>query len=270
MASLVKKTIKGIPIWLNLKDKGISHRLVVTDGKRELAYDYIIKKEAGGIGLDVGANLGWASLLMKKKCEKVIAIEPDPRNLKLLRKNLTSKKFVIVPVAISAEAGRTPMKLAKKPNLNSLLDKTQNGDATVVTMTIDEIFRAIVPSLVEKLFIKMDIEGGEVKALQGGMEAFRKTEEVKILIEVHPKRYSAENNMACELKNLLSLGFHAKYVVNARGRLKNFEGYEVAKFFPGFPRAIFTGIPDEDAIRMATHMPTNGKKIARSILMVKE
>ena len=261
--SLIKKTVKGVPVWLNLTDNGISRRLIITDGDREKAFDWIIKKEASGIAFDIGANLGWVSMQLAKKCKVVYAFEPDPRNYKLLMKNAKRRRIDTFPNAISDTVGWVRMEFAKKPNLNTIC--TDKG-TKVSCITIDYFLKAFsgAPN-----FIKMDIEGGEVAALRGASNFFKVGSNIKILMEMHPEKYGASNNMADELKTLVSYGFNAKYVVNAKGRLKNFQSFETVKYFPGFPRVVWKGLSNEETIHMATKMPSNGKKLVRSILWEK-
>ena len=83
---MIKKKIEGFPMWLDLKDGGISKRLYIKGG-REFAFMWILRKEASGIAYDIGANIGYCTLSLAKKCKKVYAFEPDPRSLKLLVKN---------------------------------------------------------------------------------------------------------------------------------------------------------------------------------------
>ena len=52
-------------------------------------------------------------------------------------------------------------------------------------------------------FIKMDIEGHEVKVFEGGLDYFSKNPgKTKILLEVHPHFYSEENLLKTKLVNV--------------------------------------------------------------------
>ena len=73
---MIKKKIDGIPMWLDLKDHGISKRLLLTNGQREPGYQWILKKEASGVAYDVGANIGWYTILLAERCDTVYAWEP--------------------------------------------------------------------------------------------------------------------------------------------------------------------------------------------------
>ncbi len=254
---------------LNLGDHGISTRLLLTKGKREPCFWWIINKEAFGTGLDIGANIGFYTLVMAKKCDKVLAFEPDERSYDILEQNIRLNKLknvVCEKKAISDVCGKVSLFITKRPNLCSLEvpNKEVINKKTVKTISIDSLNEEID-------FVKMDIEGAETAAIRGGLDTFAKRN-CKIIIELHPEYYNNKNNFKAILKSLLELGYRIKYVVNAKGRMKDFlkKGYKPVKKIRNFPRAVFKNIPEDRVLRWATKMPSNGKKYIRSILLVKK
>lgn len=124
--------------------------------------------------LDVGANLGWYSLLLARRCPRarIHAFEPEPRNLALLRANLQQNGITNVTVHAVAVAERSgAMKFFPYPDKNmgrhSLvpMDGLQPIDVQVVSL--DDFLRAerIDARAVE--FVKIDVEGYELPVLQG-------------------------------------------------------------------------------------------------------
>jgi hypothetical protein len=128
--------------------------------------------------------------------------------------------------------------------------------------------------------IKMDTEGAEVEILEGSMELFtRNSFPCKILAEIHPQFYSKERNFHTQLKRLLDLGFHIKYVNSAGVAIPDIfktRGYKPIMIFPNgsFKRGLYDCIPDEDAIYFASTkidqmVPGFGisPKVVRSIML---
>jgi len=265
--------------------RGISSSLW-GQGYREPGFMWIMKQEAkGDLGIDLGANLGYATLHMCDSLNKIIAIEPDKRSRKLLKKNIKENNFLdkvkIYNFAISDKNGEETIYLSKKnPNLNSLcggerLKKKKDflKTKTIKTKTIDSLN-------LDPNFIKMDIEGYEIEAIKGGMETFRNSKNCKILIEVHPQFYSKKRNFAKTLDNLFNIGYKVKYIVSAacacpdKFRDKNYEPFKIV-IDEERERGIYRDISQEDAIDFCAFINKQkdgdkvSLKIARSILLVK-
>ena len=256
--SLKKHKVNGIKIWLDVSDNGISRRLIATKGKREPAFDWIMKREARGIAFDVGANIGYCSLLMRRRCDEVYSFEPDKRNLRILWKNANhNKKIHVIPFAVSDRKGHIKFTLARKPNLNV----TGKGRHKVECIDLDTF--SVKPD-----FIKCDIEGGETQLLTGAMETLEQNN-IGILIEVHPERYTKKNNFRKVLEMLLRKGYKFKYVINAKGKVKLLKPYRCVKKFGSFPRRIWKDVPDDKCLKWATTLPKDGKKVLRAIYLRK-
>ena len=179
--------------------------------------------------LDIGANLGWYSLLLAKRCPKarIHAFEPEPRNLALLRENLAQNGITNVtvhPVAVAERSGK--MQFYPYPDKNmgrhSLVPMAGMKPIEVPVITVDEFLREqrIAPAAVE--FVKIDVEGYELPVLQGArtLLAARPT----ILAEFAPKYIRrAGTDPAVLLQFLRDQGFLA-FECTAGGR----RDYELA------------------------------------------
>lgn len=259
---MVKKKIEGYPMYLPF-DHGIGKRLYLYGG-REFAFMWLLRKEASGVALDVGANIGYCTLSLASRCEKVYAYEPDPRSFKVLQKNVKLNKFKNVETRqelVLDYSGEAGISLAKKPNLSSI-----HGDGNRITVPCRELAEHIP----EANFIKMDIEGAEVTVLRGALDVLAEAKNMKILVEVHPKQYNADNDFVPVLRALLEHGYQFKYVVNAKGKIREFRDCECVKTFKQYKeRAVFANVPDDRVVKWATEMPEDGKKFIRSILLCK-
>jgi FkbM family methyltransferase len=111
---------------------------------------------------DVGANVGFFTLLASRlvgPAGRVYAFEPLPRNIAYLRHHLAlngvEARVEVVPAAVSDRHGAGLFAAGANPLMGRLSDA---GDI-VTTVRLDDF---PVPHVV-----KMDIEGGEVAALDG-------------------------------------------------------------------------------------------------------
>lgn len=133
--------------------------------------------EDGDVVLDVGANIGWYSLLLDRvagdRDVDIFAFEPDPINFSLLEQNVERNAATHVsPVrcAVADCGGRRTLYQYDKSNRgrHSLLAINDAGTTEVEAVAIDEFWEKL--NLGDRMprFIKMDIEGFEIMALRGG------------------------------------------------------------------------------------------------------
>jgi FkbM family methyltransferase len=132
---------------------------------------------SGGIAIDVGANVGWHTLLMSHIVGpqgRVLAIEPNPSVCVELRRNLQINRVQNVEV-IACAAGDTDGLLsflapaASEPGAASghvvATSETGHGIVSVPARTLDAV---VTETNVDRLdFVKLDIEGYEWPALRG-------------------------------------------------------------------------------------------------------
>lgn len=136
-----------------------------------------LKKEQ--VFLDIGAQVGYFSILASELGAKVIAFEPSTSNRKLLNKNINDNKcnVTVIDKALSNSNSKMKLYTGKTPGEHSLLNNYHNslGYEEVDTATYDSLDLPI-PDV-----IKMDIEGGERMALEG-MQKIINTNKPLILI----------------------------------------------------------------------------------------
>lgn len=132
----------------------------------------------GDIVLDIGANIGWYSIVLKKNIQpnvKIFAFEPAPQNFELLEKNLQANGVAgVVPVnkAVAEAPGHSTLFLyhPKNSGRHSLLDintKTKKS-VRVETVRLDDFLLSGNAPPERVKFVKIDIEGYEFFALKGG------------------------------------------------------------------------------------------------------
>ena len=128
---------------------------------------------AGDIVLDCGAHIGvFTRVAIAAGAKLVVAIEPSPKNLECLRRNMApeiaSGRVIVVPEGVWDKEGTLPFHMDPSNSAgNSLLlgEKPRLLTIDVALTTIDKLAPRLKLERVD--FIKMDIEGAETNALRG-------------------------------------------------------------------------------------------------------
>jgi FkbM family methyltransferase len=136
--------------------------------------------------IDIGANVGLYSIKLAGNFKSVVAIEPSPVNIYILKKNIELNNLNNVTVLETA--------IWKRVELLFLNQLDAKGHAS------DSVERSVNPSAVSKPlpilgvplddynlnpdFIKMDIEGGEFEAIYGMVETIQRCKPT-LLVEIH-------------------------------------------------------------------------------------
>lgn len=130
--------------------------------------------------LDIGASTGALLRYMGELAPhgRHIAFEPRPDAADLLRSQFP--EVTVHAVALAAEDGEAPFTLVvSNPAYSGLRPRRydrpeQTQTITVPVRRLDEL----VPADLPVAFIKIDVEGGEVGVLQGGVETLRRCQPI--------------------------------------------------------------------------------------------
>jgi len=128
----------------------------------------------GDFAVDVGANIGWFTLIMGAAVEpggEVWALEPLPKAIEVLRRNLALNETLplkVLEVALGSTAGTLDLHLfAGLPHGHasaSTLDREDYTTHSAELRTLDDVL-AEAPRL--PVFVKVDVEGSELEVLRG-------------------------------------------------------------------------------------------------------
>ena len=141
----------------------------------------------GGNFLDVGANIGYFSCLFGKLAGtsgRVISIEPEPQNQQLLETNLCHNGLTNVTVhhcAVGAQDGTARLGIYKAANRgrHSLVDlESCNEFIDVPVRRLDDLLKD--SGVTCWTLMKIDVEGFEPYAFQGGAETLSRTESLAL------------------------------------------------------------------------------------------
>jgi FkbM family methyltransferase len=135
----------------------------------------IERSPAGTTTFDVGANVGIFSVALGRAVGPdghVVAVEPDPANVRRLLDNLAFNSIGNARVVEAAASDReeiVELHLADDPAYNSVVAiegrHAQTGTAAVQSVRLDQIWDDLGRPTVS--FVKIDVEGGEVSVLRG-------------------------------------------------------------------------------------------------------
>ncbi len=233
----VEAPVNGYKMRLDLQTSGLSRTLFVYNS-REILDTYLVQQVISGSMqvLDIGGNIGYYALLEAQQLGiggRVYALEPDPRNLELLRQNIVLNSWLnrvnVFPYAASDHNHKDSFYLAERTNVSGFV-KTKNtiGQVEVDYRRLDD-----EPWINKIDFIRMDLEGYECHVLRGLRQFLSQTTKpVKIMLEVHRKAYDdREFNFLAELNWLSQQGFIIRYLIAGWSTTEMMcqRGYEVKK-----------------------------------------
>lgn len=258
------KRVYTYKMLLDLEDRGISRTLLLF-GERELEHKFMLDRvlKPGMTVLDIGANIGYYALMELSKIGlsgTLIAVEPSPSNIQLLKKNLTLNQYNDIEIhqgAVSDTVGTKKFFLSQMSNLNTF--HTEGSGAKYLSGETVDVETFTVPSIMGGRnldLIRMDVEGHEVEVLRGLLPAIESAElNPAIIFETHMSCYGSDHDIEEPLRRLYSLGYSAKLVGSSSDsgtrRLESM-GYKKLKTLrsDGDTRAVFENILLEDLINL--------------------
>jgi FkbM family methyltransferase len=212
--------VHDLKYCLHSHDPGISRELAVYHIHEPNATDLFRKYiKEGMFEVDIGSNLGYYALLAATLVGtrgKVLAIEPEPRNYKLLTLNKTINHIQNIDTfqcAIGDKDGTDKFYLTKASNTNSLIPPSAEfllSSTMVQVRKLDSLLKELNFPKVD--FIRMDIEGGEVTAIEGMQQTLQQYKPI-ILVELHCDA-AGINAIVKLLRALKSFGYNPEYVVD--------------------------------------------------------
>jgi FkbM family methyltransferase len=175
----------------------------------------------GAVIYDLGANIGYVSLLLAKaagEAGKVFAFEALPSNIDQLRRNVAlnamERRVTVIDRAVTQTLGPVRFLVHASGGMGKVAGSAGREDryeseVTVPGISLDEfVYGQVNPP---PQVVKMDIEGGEVLALPGMH---------RVLTEARP---------------LMLMELHGPESCRAAWETLTASGYEICWMRPGFP-----------------------------------
>lgn len=174
------RLFNGKLLILNSNDKGLSYDLFFAKTKiREpLATKYICKKfknSANGNFLDVGANIGYYTVLLSNYFKNVFAVEPVDENVFFLKLNLLINDIKNVQIVHGAVSHEKTVFIEKNDKYN--LAKVGSSGVSVPGVSLESFGKVTL--------LKMDIEGYEYEIITKQQDYFQQSCAKYLLVEMH-------------------------------------------------------------------------------------
>ena len=220
-------------IYLKKTNNNIILALIPNDSISDMIKEYSVWEEhvtnffvshvqPGEIVVELGANIGYYSTLLAKlvtKTGKVYAYEADSDVIKLadlsLKINKLSDIVELKSLCVSNHKGITEF-VCKKPSSDHsftsdiggahIKRKDSEGEIRKVpTVSLDED----LPNLSHVDWMKIDIEGSEILAIQGAKRLIESSPNLKIVMEWAPNMLKEYGNLENLIDYLFESGFSA-------------------------------------------------------------
>ena len=149
----------------------------------------------GDIVIDAGANIGGFTVQAGKKVGKngkVIAIEPDPNNMKILKLNCEANNLgnvIFVEKGLWSKKDKLEFYESHRPGEHSLIHTNEQHEKIIKKskiIDVDTFDNILYDNNIKKVdFVKVDIEGAEYEALLGSLNTLMVYDKIKFVIEIH-------------------------------------------------------------------------------------
>ncbi len=226
MTELLKTKLENLDLWYLNTDRVIGQRIAL--GKFEKFETALLEKQLNknSICVDVGANIGYYTLLMARRVKKVIAIEPDKKCFEILKKNVEKNGLKNVVLLNMGASNKTEKKflIRDKNNFGNSRINDKNGDI-VFTDTLDNL-------LANEQYIsliKIDTQGWEPQVIEGLKKTIERWHPTMFL-EYTPREYKDRkmiNFLRKNYQNIWSINDFAEvpWPIYKGVKIKGINGY---------------------------------------------
>lgn len=210
----------GLKYYIHSYDPGISKELAIYHIHEpcvtSLFKDYV---KEGMYVVDIGSNLGYYALLAATLVGprgRVLAIEPEPNNCGLLTINAQTnhiQNIEIIQYAVGSRDGMGKFYITEASNTGSLVASVTGkiiSSIRVKTRKLDSMLKEY--NFPKVNLIRMDIEGGEIDAIKGMQDTFKKYKPA-ILAELHCDAVGTASIVKL-LRSLKNFGYNAEFLVD--------------------------------------------------------
>lgn len=213
----------GGALFVHLLDLGVGRPLYTGQAYEQDETALLQQTLKSGMNVvDVGANVGYMALLSARcvgSTGRVLAIEPDPGNARLLAANIARNRYQNISVcrcAVGSEAGTATLYRSAWNMGNHRLNAGEAGQASAqgtIDVELETVDRLVDKHNLQRVdFVKMDVEGYEPGVLAGMGRTIARDHPI-VLTEFWPYGMrDAGFDPEAFLDTWLRAGYHARTV----------------------------------------------------------
>lgn len=190
---LIKTKLNGLNFCYRADDKYVGQRIALGKYEEYESMLMISQINTNSVVVDVGANIGYYTLLLAEKCKKVYAFEPDKECFEILKKNVGENKLKNVEIynkAVGNENNKVGIVRDKKNFGNSRVKKGKEMDC----VKLDDVIKEPIN------LIKIDTQGWEPQVIEGTKKIIKRDSPI-LFLEYTPSSYK-DNSMINYLRKI--------------------------------------------------------------------
>lgn len=199
----------GIKFRLNLEDNVTDGRILTSLSRYDRTeMKSLVSSCKNGVFVDIGANIGFYSIIMAANGSNVIAIEPNPKTLARLNYNVSlndfANKITVLPLGVGEEGD---CELTFAGDLGSASTRTIfSRNKKTIKISTFPLLDILESQNIEKVDgLKIDIEGTEDIALIPFFKDSQESLWPRCLVIEHCNRIYWQNDV---IKFILNLGYY--------------------------------------------------------------
>ncbi len=179
-------------------------------------YDSLVCRESPGFIVDCGGNAGYFSALFLSRYPecRIVAVEPDPENYRVLSRNLEPYGEQAITIQAGVWSRREPLRIAEDPfrdgrewarQVRSCREgETESIPGIDISSLLDDLGWSRISLL------KVDIEGAEAEVFSAGCESWLRVVDV-VAVETHEDSSFGDTREIVE-KKIRDSGFEISQV----------------------------------------------------------
>ncbi|MFA4826981.1 MAG: FkbM family methyltransferase [Candidatus Shapirobacteria bacterium] len=198
---LVKTKLDGREFWYREDDRYIGQRIALEKYEPYLTKLILENIDINSMAVDVGANIGYYTVLLANKIKNVWAVEPEEKTFEILTKNCEELKNVnLIKAAAGSKDGVTELEVSKENYGNHRIISNFKFQISKTEKVKIKKLGSLVKEQVD--LMKIDVQGWESEVIKGAKELIKKYKPT-IFFELSKKEnYDKDKKMWIFLKNI--------------------------------------------------------------------
>lgn len=227
--------IDGLTVYVNPDDQAITAAAIQAGYFEPLLTKVLLENlRVGDTVIDIGANIGYYSVLAAKKVGpsgRVIAFEPDPQAFSFLKRNVEVNRFTNIVAeqkAVSNVPGILKLYIARQNLGDHRIFPAEEArqEIEVSAVALDDYLSDAAPLH----FIKIDTQGAEGLIFEGMQGTLRRHPNVRVAVEFWPYGLERAGSSGAQLLNQIqTLGFRMEELNEAEGEVRAVTAPELLK-----------------------------------------